>query len=99
MTEESLINFLNYSYYATPILAVMVGLIPNCASSATMSELFLLGGLPFGALVSGLCVNAGLGIIYLLKSQKKKDVIKILLILIGYSLIVGYLTFFIMEVI
>ncbi len=94
--ETALVSFLNQSKWLQPLLAVLVGLIPNCASSVVITELFLMGGLSFGALVTGLCVNAGLGLIVLFKRNKRvKENIFILSILIGSSIIVGYLLSFI----
>ncbi len=89
--EEALISFLNNGKYVQPILALLIGLIPNCASSVVLTELFLLGGLSFGALVAGLCVNAGLGLVILLKQNKSwKENLFIFLMLIIPSLILGY---------
>ena len=89
--EEKLIAFLNAGKYAQPILAIIIGLIPNCASSVVLTELFLLNGLSFGALVTGLCVNAGLGLIMLFKQNKNWKVnLFIVCMLIVPSLILGY---------
>lgn len=89
--EENLIKFLSFSKPLQPVLAVLIGLIPNCASSVALAELFVMGGLNFGALVAGLCVNAGLGIIMLIRKNKNwKEVLFICLMLIVPSLIVGY---------
>lgn len=67
--EQNFISFLTSNKYLTPIYASLVGLIPNCASSVLLSELFLSGGLSFGALLAGLLVNSGLGMMVLLKSK------------------------------
>lgn len=90
--HANLAKFLNKSIYVQPLLACIIGLIPNCASSVVLTELFLLnGGISFGALLTGLCVNAGLGIIILLKQNKNvKENIFIILMLIIPSLILGY---------
>ena len=89
--EEALKNFLSASIFIQPLLAVLIGLIPNCASSVVLTELFLINGLSFGSLLAGLCVNAGLGIIFLFKQNKNwKENLFIMLILIIPSLIVGY---------
>lgn len=89
--EENLNNFLTSSYVFQPVLAVLIGLIPNCASSVILTELYLTGGISFGAVMAGLCVNAGLGIIYLFKKQKNiKEIVFILLMLIIPSLVLGY---------
>ena len=90
--EERLTSFLINSVYLQPLLAVLIGLIPNCASSVVITELFLIGGLSFGAMLAGLCVNAGLGLIMLLKANKKwKENLFVVIMLILPSLIVGYL--------
>lgn len=89
--EGRLIAFLQSGKYAQPLLAVLIGLIPNCASSVVLTELFLLNGLSFGALVAGLCVNAGLGLIMLFKQNKNWKVnLFIVCMLIIPSLILGY---------
>ncbi len=95
--EDNLINFLNKSLYLQPLLAVVIGFIPNCASSVVLTEMFLLNGLSFGALLSGLCVNAGLGMILLIKENKNWKVnLFVILSTTIFSLILGYLTIFIM---
>jgi len=89
--EENLVAFLESGKALQPLLAVVVGLIPNCAASVVLTELYLAGGLSFGAIVAGLSVNAGLGIIFLFKQERNiKKIIFILLMLIVPSLILGY---------
>jgi len=89
---DALISFMNKSFWLQPLMSVLVGLIPNCASSVALAELFMGQGLTFGALVAGLCVNAGLGLIILIKQNKNwKENLFIILTLVGLSLIVGYL--------
>ncbi len=89
--EAKLISFLSSSYALQPILALIIGLIPNCASSVIITELYLMGGLSFGAIVTGLSVNAGLGLLVLLKENKnKKENLFVILMLIIPSLIFGY---------
>ena len=89
--EDALINFMSNSFWLQPLLAILVGIIPNCASSVALAGLFIDGGLAFGALTAGLCVNAGLGLIILFKQNKNWKVnLFIILMLIIPSLIVGY---------
>ncbi len=89
--EDALTSFLSNSRALQPLLAIIIGLIPNCASSVVLTQLFMMGGLSFGALVAGLSVNAGLGLVILLKQNKNiKENIFIFLVLIISSLIVGY---------
>jgi len=89
--EENLMKFLQGSKIVQPILAVAIGLIPNCASSVALAELFAIGGLSFGALVAGLSVNAGLGLLMLIRKNKSwKEILFVLIMLIVPSLLTGY---------
>ena len=89
--ESKLIEVLNSSKIFQPLLAIAIGIIPNCASSVVITELYLMGGLSFGSIVAGLSVNAGLGLIVLLKENKnKKENLFIISSLILSSLIIGY---------
>ncbi len=94
--EQNLINFLKTSYALQPIVALVVGLIPNCVSSVVLTELYLMGGLSFGAIVTGLSVNAGIGLLVLFKENKSlKENLFILAMLIIPSLIFGYALHFV----
>lgn len=89
--EDNLMSFLASSSVLQPLFAVIIGLVPNCASSVVLTELFLMNGLSFGAVVAGLSVNAGLGFIVLLKeNKKKKENLFIVLSITILSLIFGY---------
>jgi len=89
--ESELTKFLKQSSALQPVLAVLIGLIPNCASSVVITELYLLGGLSFGAVLAGLSVNAGLGLMILFKQNKNiKEITFILSMVIIPSLIAGY---------
>lgn len=93
---DSLMSFMEKGKFLQPILAVIIGLIPNCASSVALTELFISGGLNFGALVAGLCVNAGLGLVVLFKENKNwKENLFIILMLIVPSMLLGYALIFI----
>ena len=68
--EENLITFLSSNKYLAPLLAFIVGAISNCVSSVVISELYIMGGLGFGATLGGLCMNAGIAFVYLFKDVK-----------------------------
>lgn len=92
ITEERLIDFLQTNKYFAPAVSSLVGLIPNCASSVLLSKLYLAGGISFGACLSGLTANAGLGLLYLFKAEKNvKNVLTITAYLIIVSVLSGYL--------
>ena len=72
------------------ILAAIVGLIPNCASSVVISELFLDGMLSAGALISGLLVNSGVALAVLFRTNRpRKNTLAIVGILLAISIIAG----------
>lgn len=55
-----------------PFVAALVGLIPNCAVSVLLTQLYLAGTVSFGALLAGLCSGAGLGVAVLIKMNRSK---------------------------
>ena len=70
--EDSLQQFLQTSYYIAPLIACLIGLIPNCASSVVLTNLLVIGGLSFSACIAGLIVNAGIAYLVLFKQNKKQ---------------------------
>lgn len=96
--EDNLIKFLSASSVFQPLFAVIIGLIPNCASSVVLTELFIMGGLSFGSIVAGLSVNAGIAFMVLFKQNKNiKENLFILASTILSSLAFGYLLHFIVK--
>ena len=84
--EETLGSLILNRPFLGPILAGMVGLVPNCASSVAITELYLENALGYGAMLAGLLVNAGVGLLVLFKvnhDTKKNLTILGLLYVIG----------------
>ena len=69
---DTLEGFLNDMPIAGEFLSAIIGLIPNCASSVIITELYLDNVLTTGALFAGLLVNAGVGTLILIRSNKNK---------------------------
>ena len=89
--EESIRNFLlnNKGAY---FISSLIGLIPNCASSVIMTEIYLSGLISFGSLMSGLLTGAGVGLLLLFKTNKNiKENIFIMVMMYFIGLIFGYL--------
>ena len=69
--EEAFKGFMHGNLFLQPFITCAIGLIPNCASSVVITETFLGGGIAFGSCVAGLCTNAGMGFVVLLKNVRK----------------------------
>lgn len=68
--EDALSHFLMAEGWWQPFAAGLVGLIPNCASSILLTQLYIAGNLGFGAVIAGLCTNAGVGLAVLFRVNK-----------------------------
>lgn len=72
------------------ILAAVVGLIPNCASSVIISELFIGGVISAGALMSGLLVNSGVALAVLFRTNRpRKNTFIIVGIILAVAILAG----------
>lgn len=90
--QANLTEFLSANKYAAPLFAVMVGAIPNCASSVVLSNLYLMGGLGFGATVGGLLMNAGIAFAVLFKNKSRtKENLAIFFTMFAVSVVFAYI--------
>ena len=72
------------------MIAALVGLIPNCASSVVITELYLSGIIGAGAMMSGLLVNAGVGLLVLFRLNRNwKQNAGIMAALYGFGVVWG----------
>ena len=89
--EDGVASFLQGGYWYQPLIAALVGLIPNCASSVLVTQAYLLDALSFGGMVAGLCANAGLGFVILFKNTRRwKRNLLLLAVMYAVSVAVGY---------
>ena len=73
-----------------PFIASLIGLIPNCASSVIISQLYIEKLISASIMMSGLLVNAGVAILVLFRVNRNlKENIKIASILYGIGVISG----------
>lgn len=54
------------------LIAALIGLIPNCASSVVITQLYLDQIISAGAMMAGLLVNAGVGLLILFRLNKDR---------------------------
>ena len=67
----------------------LIGLIPNCAASVAITELYLKSAITFGALIGGLLTGTGIALLVLFKEERKKEALKIALTLYLIGSITG----------
>ncbi|MDE6926958.1 MAG: arsenic efflux protein [Acetatifactor sp.] len=73
-----------------PVLAGIVGLIPNCAGSVAITQLYLEGVVGTGAMLSGLLTGTGVGLLILFRvNHDRKENLKILGLLYFIGVSVG----------
>ena len=95
--EDHLGNLLIKGNIFTYFIASLIGLIPNCASSVIITELYLSHVISIGILFSGLLTGSGLGILLPFRSNKNiKENIAILSIIYFIGVVVGIVVDFIM---
>ena len=90
--EEVFVDFMHRNRFLQPFITCAIGLIPNCASSVVVTETFLAGGITFGSCAAGLCANAGMGFVVLLKKMRQwKRNLTLIGVCYGVSVVVGLL--------
>lgn len=80
----------------SPFITSLIGLIPNCAASVILTELYLNSSISLGALIGGLLTSSGSSLLVLIKNNKNKKE-NLLIILLLYVL--GVLSGIIIELI
>ncbi|MBP1554593.1 MAG: arsenic efflux protein [Oscillospiraceae bacterium] len=89
--EEKAAVLFSGSDAVEPVIAALTGLIPNCAPSIILSEFYMEGLISFGSLISGLTMNAGVGLAMLWKyNRDKKQDLLICVFIFAVSVICGY---------
>ena len=94
--EDSISSFLSNSHGLSYLICSLIGLIPNCASSVIITELYLSNMLSLGGLFSGLLTGCGVGLLILFKTNKD---IKENLIILSIIYFIGVISGFIIDLI
>lgn len=88
--EEALSQVLLSGSVFQPLLAALVGFLPNCAASVLLTQLYLAGDLSFGAAVAGLCTGAGLGLAALWRANRRpRENLALMAVLYGTAVLTG----------
>jgi len=90
--EKNIESILKHGNILTYFLASLIGLIPNCASSVIVTELYLKNMISVGTLLSGTLTGAGVGLLILFKENKNiKENLMIISIIYFVGVIIGFL--------
>lgn len=88
--EDALANLILNRPVLGPILAGLVGLIPNCAGSVVITQLYLEGVISIGAAMAGLLTGSGVGLLVLFRvNHDRKENLRILGLLYSIGVLVG----------
>ena len=88
--EETLAGLFTGAPIVGELIAALVGLIPNCASSVVITQLYLEHIIGTGAMMAGLLVNAGVGILILFRlNHDRKQNFRIIGLLYGLGVFWG----------
>ncbi|WP_300772103.1 putative manganese transporter [uncultured Acetatifactor sp.] len=88
--EEALENLILNRPFIGPLLAGLVGLIPNCAGSVVITQLYLAGSMGLGAALAGLLAGSGVGLLVLFRvNHDRRENLKILALLYGIGVAAG----------
>ena len=68
--EDKISEFMLQKNYFSYFLSSLIGLIPNCASSVIITELYLNEMISLGNMLSGVLTGSGLGILVLFRTNK-----------------------------
>lgn len=68
--EGALASFVGQNEILSVVCAAIVGLIPNCAASIVIAQLYLEGVLGAGAMMAGLLASAGVGLLVLARANR-----------------------------
>ena len=68
--KSTIESFVQSNPILGPLLGGIIGLIPNCAASVILTQLYLQNVIPVATMISGLLVGAGVGLIVLFRTNK-----------------------------
>lgn len=88
--DANIAQFVKSNPVLAPAVASIIGLVPNCASSVILTQLYVQKVIPVSTMIAGLLVGAGVGLAVLFKMNKGiKENLKIVLLLFLIGTISG----------
>lgn len=93
--EDTIETFIKNNVFLGPIISSLIGLIPNCAASVIITNLYIENVINMASLISGLLTGAGVGLLVLFRSNKKH--LKENLSIVGIMYFVGVVSGLILQ--
>ena len=88
--EETIASWILNKPVLGPMISSLIGLIPNCAASVIITNLYLENVISLGSMIAGLLTGAGVGLAVLFKANNKlKENIGITLLVYGIGVMSG----------
>ena len=88
--EETIEDFLANNLILGPVISSLIGLIPNCAASVIITNLYVENVINGACLISGLLTGAGVGLMVLFRVNKNvKENLKIMAIVYSVGVLAG----------
>lgn len=88
--EDNIASFVGNHTLLGPAISSLVGLIPNCAASVVITDLYVQNVINGASLIAGLLTGAGVGLIVLFRMNKNvKQNLKIVALIYGIGVFSG----------
>ncbi len=88
--EDTISHFILNKPILGPMICGLIGLIPNCAASVIIAQLYLGNMISAGTMIAGLLVGSGVGLLILFRiNPKRKENWKVVSILYGTGVFFG----------
>lgn len=88
--QDHIANFIGNNTVLGPVVSSLVGLIPNCAASVIITNLYIQNVINAASLIAGLLTGAGVGLIILFRTNKNvKQNIGIMALIYGIGVFSG----------
>ena len=88
--EETIAGWILNKPVIGPVIASLIGLIPNCAASVIITNMYLENVISLGSMISGLLTGAGVGLAVLFKTNNRiKENMSIIILLYTIGVISG----------
>ena len=94
--EDNIATFVGNHAILGPVISSLIGLIPNCAASVILTNLYIQKIISGASLIAGLLTGAGVGLIILFRTNKK---IKENIAIVGLLYVIGVFSGIVLQLI